>query len=217
MKHNYHFLFFIVGLLTPLFLPTQSMCTDSSQSLKAFLEEVERNASQVESFACSFTQKRHLSLFPEPVVFRGNLKLIRPDRLRWAFTSPIPSVLIFNGQEGIRCSEDQDPAHFDLKTDPIMRIVAEQILSWLNSDYEKLKKQYSIRLADSSSLHITPREQTTAGFIGSITITFEEKSQQPKRVLINEPNGDSTIIEFFNYHFNISFPPSTFTACQPSE
>ena len=204
-------------LIFIFFLFVSAASADSRQSLEVFLEKVQKNASTVQSFSCNFTQERHLSLFPEPVLFKGDLKLVRPDRLRWAFSSPIPSVLIFNGKKGIRCTDNLQPVHFDLATDPIMRVVAEQLWSWLNNDYENLKKQYTIEKVGDSSLRITPAEKSTAEFIGSVTITFDRKNYHPKRVVITEPGGDSTRIEFTNYQFNTRLPQSTFTSCSQSE
>lgn len=195
------------------FLLISSALADNKQSLPVFLEKIRENASHVQSFSCNFTQERHLSLFPEPVIFQGNLKLVRPDRLRWAFVHPIPSVLIFNGKKGIRCSDNQQPVHFDLATDPIMRVVAEQLWGWLNNDYDELQKQYTIEPLGESSLTIIPSDQSTAEFIGSVIITFDPDNSHPQKVVITEPGGDSTRIEFTDYRFNTLIPQSTFTTC----
>lgn len=210
-----------ITLLLSLFLVFLATATfangEEKQTLPTFLEKVRENASHVQSFSCNFTQKRELSLFPEPVIFTGNLKLIRPDRLRWAFTAPIPSVLIFNGKKGLRCNENQEVNHFDLETDPIMKVVAEQLWSWLNNDYGKLEKQYSIEIASERSLRITPAERSTSEFIKSITITFDSTNSHPKLVVIDETGGDSTRIEFSEYVLNPPLPQSTFTRCYQSE
>jgi len=125
--------------------------------------------------------------------------------------------LIFNGNKGIRCTDNQQPVLFELESDPVMRIVAKQLWSWLNNDYDDLKDQYIIQRSGTSSLTITPADKSSTEFIGSVIITFDEKSYQPKRVVINEPDGDSTHIVFSNYQFDIDLAKSTFTTCSQND
>ncbi len=215
-----HTLFYLTIIHFLLFLFVQSLSASANneqQQLDLLLEKVRKSASEVQSFSCNFTQKKQLSLFPEPVIFNGNLKLVRPDRLRWAFVTPIPSVLIFNGNKGLRCTENQKPVHFDLKTDPIMKIVSEQIWGWLNNDYKSLEKTYSIEKIGNSALRITPTDKSTSEYIGSVTIMFGEKRYHPKKVVITEEGGDSTQIEFTDYQFNTPVSQTMFTRCYHSE
>lgn len=191
---------------------TPALAADS-KALAAFLADVRSQSSQVRSFSCLFVQERHLALFARPVIFHGALFIIRPDHLRWEFTDPVPSVLIFNGNKGIRCNDDAPPVHFDLKSDPIMRMVAYQLWTWLDGDYEKLETMYDLKLHNKYCLVIIPKEQGVVNVIATITITFDEKTMQPEMVEIVEPGGDLTRIRFHDYKLNVSFSEAVFTRC----
>ncbi len=179
---------------------------------QSLLTKVRQHAGSVQSFSCNFIQEKHLSLFPKPVLFRGNLKLVRPDKLRWSFVSPIPSTLILNSHTGIRCIDDNQTIRFSLDDDPVMRIVATQLWSWMNGDYEKLSNQYNLKKTAETTLQINPIGK--AHWQGIVTITFDKKTFHPQRIIITEPEGDYTRIEFSEYRLNSSHPPSTFTSCQ---
>ncbi len=188
-----------------------------SEELTAFLAEIQAASDQVRSFSSEFVQERRLALFAEPIFFKGSLTVVRPDRLRWEFTAPVPSVLIFNGERGIRCNDKAPPVHFDLGADPIMKTVAEQLWLWLGGDYSRLKASYDLAKSGPSALRITPKEQRVSEYISAITITFHETSRQPEKVEIADPGGDTTILSFQAYVLNNDIPDVLFSLCGTDE
>lgn len=195
----------------------QPVLAAESEELSSFLAEIQAASDQVRSFSSQFIQERRLALFAEPVIFHGSLTVVRPDRLRWEFTSPIPSVLIFRGEQGIRCNDKAPPAHFDLGNDPIMRTVAEQLWLWLGGDYSRLNVLYRMEKSGDSSLRITPKEQAMLDYISSITITFSKTSRQPEKVEIVDPGGDTTIMSFHSYVLNGNVSDALFSSCGTNE
>jgi outer membrane lipoprotein-sorting protein len=188
-----------------------------SEDLSGFIAEIQAAADQVRSFSSEFVQEKRLALFAEPVIFHGSLTVVRPDRLRWEFTSPVPSVLIFSGERGIRCSENAPPVHFDLGADPIMRTVAEQLWLWLGGDYSRLSDLYLMEKSGPSALRITPKNKAVAEYISTVTITFSSAGRQPEKVEITEPGGDTTVIGFASYVLNRNTPDVLFTLCGTDE
>lgn len=202
------YIFLIISLLV-----IKSAMAADDRSVLPLLDEIQARSTQVQSFSCKFTQERHLALFAKPVIFHGLLFLIRPDHLRWEFTDPIPSVLIFSGDKGMRCNDNAPPVHFDLTSDPVMRLVAEQLWTWLDSNYGKLEQMYSVKQQGDSTLVITPKEQAMADFIATITILFSNESKQPELVEITEPGGDLTRIHFHDYNLNVVLTEKLFVEC----
>ncbi len=202
-----------IFLIMALMVTKSAMAADAKSSVLPLLDEIQARSTQVQSFSCKFTQERHLALFSKPVIFHGLLFLIRPDHLRWEFTDPIPSVLIFSGDKGMRCNDNAPPVHFDLTSDPVMRLVAEQLWTWLDSNYGKLEQMYSVKQQGDSTLVITPKEQAMADFIATITISFSNESKQPELVEIAEPGGDLTRIHFHDYNLNVALTEKLFVEC----
>ncbi len=215
----------LVGLSPPILfwsillvvsLP-QLLVAAESEELSGFLSEIQAASEKVLSFSSEFVQERRLALFTEPVIFHGSLTVVRPDRLRWEFTAPLPSVLIFRGEQGIRCNDKAPPTHFDLGTDPIMRAVAEQLWLWLGGDYSRLNALYLMEKSGPSALRITPKNQAMLDYISSVTITFNTTSRQPEKVEIADPGGDTTIISFKSYVLNGNTPDVRFSRCGTDE
>ena len=202
------YIFLVLSLMV-----TKSALASEDRSVLPLLDDIQARSAQVQSFSCKFTQERHLTLFAKPIIFHGLLFLIRPDHLRWEFTDPIPSVLLLSGDKGMRCNDNVPPVHFDLTSDPVMRLVVEQLWTWLDSNYEKLGQMYSVKQQGDSTLVITPKEQGMADFIATITISFSNESKQPELVEITEPDGDLTRIHFHDYNLNVSLPEKLFVEC----
>ncbi len=181
------------------------------------MDEIQSASDKVATFSCDFVQERNLALFAEPVLFYGSLSVARPDRLRWEFSKPLPSVLIFSGDQGIRCSGDTPPVHFDLGSDPIMRTVAEQLWLWLGGDYSKLKDLYLLEKTGPATLRISPQDDTVAEYIDAVFITFSVVDRQPEVVEIREPGGDSTLITFHSCVLNNSPAEILFTTCATND
>lgn len=198
---------------SPVTAATKSPTPGGDSGLAGLIAQVEKAADEVESFHCRFRQEKVLAIFQSPVIFEGELRVTRPDRLRWEFMSPVPSVLIFDGDMGMRCGEKSVPVHFDLRTDPVMKSVAQQLRLWLGGEYDHLSKMYTMEKKGDSSIVLQPKKQAVQEFIQSVVITFDNDTKQPKRVEIYEPGGDLTRLSFFGYNINPGFPDIVFKDC----
>ena len=203
-------------LFSVLFFSKATASTKQNE-LENFLQEIQDSSDRVHSFTSGFTQEKNLSLFSNPVIFQGRLSIVRPDRLRWEFISPVPSVLILNGEQGLRCNDKAPAEKFKLSADPVMKMVAEQLWFWLGGDYKKLARHHRLEKHDPATLLITPEDQSTANYLETVAIVFDEKTLQPLQVEIREPGGDSTRISFHSSKINMKIPEKLFTQCVSDE
>lgn len=204
------------GFFLATILLFSSAASGKNSSLDSLLDDIKEKSGALSALSCNFTQKRSLALFSKPIEFQGRLFLIRPEKLRWEFLAPVPSVLIFNGDKGMRCNKDSAPEKFVLARDPVMRMVAEQLWTWLDGDYSKLHDKYQIEKTGDSAIQVKPKNSSSE-FIQDISIVFDKVTRQPESVTIKETGGDETSISFFSYQLSPSIPDSTFTQCFPLE
>ncbi len=213
MKNSHFPLTWFTGSFLVLILLHSAPVFSQEKTLDKMLLDITQKSVETAAITCDFKQVRTLALFNKPIVFHGKLALIRPNKLRWEFTTPVPSILIFNDDKGLRCNENSEPTTFDLASDPVMRMVAEQLWTWLAGDYSKLKADYTLEKSGESSILVTPLDSQTANIIQNISIDFDENNMQPQSVLVREPGGDETSITFSAYKLNPVIPQSTFTHC----
>ena len=201
-------------MLLPLLFIAPPVFAEDNGKLSSFIHDVEAKAATVKTLTCTLKQERHLAIFAQPVIFQGRMALEKPDKLRWEFTSPIASVLIFNGAKGLKCSGNNEPQRFNLTTDPIMQMVSKQIWTWVNGSYTTLQEQYRIVLLEPGPcLVLTANDPKIAKAISSVKISFNPDSLQPTTVRIQEPGGDHTVISFSDFVLNQPLNQSLFTRC----
>lgn len=213
MKNSYFLLSLFAAFIVISILLQSAATFSRATELDELMDDIREKSAAINALTCEFTQKRTLALFKKPIVFHGQLALIRPNRLRWEFTAPVPSVLIFDDDRGMRCNDKNEPTKFDLANDPVMRMVAEQLWTWLDGDYSKLQNNYKIEKTGESAISVRPVNKPTSDIIQDIAIVFDRESRQPESVTIREPGGDETFIIFSAYQLSPSIPESTFTEC----
>lgn len=186
-------------------------------ALEELLAGIREKVDSTRTVQAAFTQQRDLALFTRPIVFTGRMALRRPDQLRWENVEPIPSVLIFSGDKGMRCNEDAPPVHFELAGDPVMNMIAEQIWTWVDGRYGRLRDKYAVSLTKPNAILLIPQRGEFAGIIESVRVAFDPQSLQPEQIIIEETGGDSTTIHFTNYRLNEPVPDRLFKTCYPKQ
>lgn len=187
-----------------------------AEGLDEFLLRLQQAAAATSAWQADFTQEKHLSIFKEPVVFQGRLSLVRPDRLRWEFFTPVSSVLILNKESGMRCGDGMAPVTVDLNSDPMMSVVSRQLWLWLGGDYRSLGEQYEIGFAaDDSTLVVQPKKDSAGNGmpIEVVILRFDPVSLEPQQVEIHERDGDYTLLRFHHSRSNPELPPQLFSSC----
>lgn len=205
----------VLPLLLTVFCWPVLTAAGEGADLEAFLAKVENESAAINSFTCEFRQVRHLAVFPRPVEFSGQLTLDRPDRLRWEFRKPLASVLVLDGNKGLKCGENIAAREFSLDNDPVMRLVAAQLRAWTSGSYRQLRDAFDLALQPGPTLVFSPRETGAGSFISGIKVVFDPRLLQPQEVEISEPGGDRTVLTFSSYQRNIEPPDAIFSECLP--
>ncbi len=195
------------------FLLLWAGCVQSADlELASFISRVEEQAKKIKSFQCKFIQERHLAIFSKPLCFHGTLFLVRPDRLRWEFVSPLRSVLILNKEKGLKCDDSVVSRKFDLQSDPVMHQAARQLRAWLDGAYTRLQQEYDMTLVGPETLQLRPKVRQMQKVVNTIEIKFD-KTLQPAWVEIMETDGSRTVITFSDYLLNVDPADSLFETC----
>lgn len=213
--HFWHWLYPTIVLFFLCVQPVDAAEQDAHASLEQLLQDIRQRVEATHSVRSAFEQERNLSLFTQPILFNGKMALVRPGKLRWENIEPIPSVLIFNGDGGIRCNDDAEPVRFELNKDPIMKMVAEQIWTWIDGDYMQMQDRYEISLVREMAIRLVPLSSEFADVIESVTVEFDKENLQPRTILVMETEGDSTRIRFSDYRLNETIDDTLFSVCYP--
>jgi len=180
----------------------------------ATLTRLREKAGQVHSIFSTFVQEKRLGIVKKPLVSKGTFAFERPKMLRWEYLSPVRSGFTVNGEAGTRWNElSGETANFVTQKDPVMRIVSGQILLWTTLDLDALSKMFDIAVESDAPaiLKLAPKNTDGENPVRSIRITFASDDSSIAAIEINEREGDSTTLRFYDTKVNAALDPALFT------
>jgi outer membrane lipoprotein-sorting protein len=181
-------------LLIVLWLPAAVFAA----STDAVLDRLHGLAAEVDSLASDFSQEKYLSVFQDVLPAKGRFYYRKPDKLRWEMTEPVVSGFVLDGDKGRRWQEAGSRGErFDIAREPVMKIVADQLLAWTRADFDGLRRDYRISLTGEKpvQLRLDPKG-AAAGFLDHLAITFATDGRHVQQVEVHEKGGDYTRITF---------------------
>jgi outer membrane lipoprotein-sorting protein len=173
------------------------------RDIDAVLQKLRAQATAVESISSDFSQETRLSVFEETIISSGHFFFQKPDKLRWEYLSPMTEGFALGGDQGVRWTETTRTS-FSLRNDPLMNVVARQLLAWATFDLAWLSAEYAITLEANSPvlLKLVPKSSDTALVLKHLLIEFSLSSNTVQRVELHEQGGDLTRILFENPQVN---------------
>ena len=188
-----------------LLLPVPSVAAGADQDLDQVLAQLARAAEGIESLTSDFVQEKYLAVFQEALRSSGRFYYQKPDRLRWELRSPVVTGFSLNGNSGRRWRGDEAGSEsFDIRQDPVMKVVAEQLLAWARPDFAWLQAHYRLRLVATEpvELRLEPRFET-GGMIDYLQIVFATDGSHVAQVEIHDRDGDYTRLHFTATRVNL--------------
>ncbi len=186
-----------------LWLPVGAWAGVSGQDAKV-LERLEELSAGIETIASDFTQEKYLAVFQEAMLSSGRFYFKSPGSLRWELTQPVVTGFVLKGNEGHRWHQRTGRSEsFDIDREPVMKIVAEQLLACAGADFDWLRQKYKIVVEAQAPvrLRLDPLFET-AGFLNYLNIQFSSGGRYVQMVEVHEADGDYTRLRFENVVIN---------------
>lgn len=204
--------FLLLFLLCGLFFVATPLAADNSE-LETILAQLKVTAAKVKTLQSSFVQEKNLEMFEQQLLSSGRMLYVQPDQLRWELLSPVASGFVLQGEQGVRWNAvSQQRQRFSISADPLMGVVAQQLLAWARVDLDWLRERYHIEVltAEPVLLQLTPLDSGEAEFVARIQVTFDSVQGYVSDVLVLEQSGDSTRLRFGDVRSNDSIAPESF-------
>jgi outer membrane lipoprotein-sorting protein len=183
----------------------------AAEPLDEVLARLARGAAGIETAQGSVRQEKRLEMFQDTVVSRGRFAYRRPDRLRWELTDPVVTGFAITGGSGRRwhgLTGKTEP--FTLESDPMMRVVAGQILASVRADFNPLRKEYRISVSSESPVTLQLEPLVPNPFVERVVVTFSKGAGHVESVAVHEKGGDRTTFSFTDVEVNRPLPDDTF-------
>ena len=175
------------------------------------LARLARNAAKIETLQGRVLQEKRLEMFKDTIASKGRFAYRRPDQLRWELTDPVVTGFVITGSTGRRWHGLTGKTEaFALESDPMMRVIAGQILASVRADFSPLQKEYRLTVASETPMTLLLEPLTPNAFVDRVTVTFAKGNEHVETVAIHETGGDQTTIRFTEVEMNRPLPDGTF-------
>jgi len=198
-------------LLLFLFCPSTGFAVGTE--LAPVLAELKLAALETKTLSSHFVQEKYLEIFSEKLISDGRFIYQKPDHLRWELLAPVASGFILSGAWGERWNSlSHEKESFSVKADPIMGMIAQQLLAWARVDLDWLQNRYRMELqsVEPVLLRLYPLDPGEATFIAYLQIKFSANRRHVAEVLMVEQGGDRTLIRFTEVKINAALPADAF-------
>lgn len=162
------------------------------------LRDVGAARAKVRTLIAPFRQERVLSLLATSVTSKGELTLVRPDRLRWDL-SPPDEATYWVGPEGIAYRTPHGSGKVPPASAGALGAILEDLLVVLGGDLTKLRERYGVtasRTKEGASLAFTPKDAKVAKVVRRIAVDLRPDLVAATRVVLEESGDDRTTITF---------------------
>lgn len=185
---------------------------------EAFFKAMDSHIATVTGLKANFVQVRYVAFFSDLLSSRGRLFYEKPDRLRWEMHEPYASIMIFNG--GLFAKYNRENGKYvRMKSgmEKLMRESLSQIITMMNADFTRMKKDYdiSVRQQEKYIVTLVPLSTAMRRIIDSIVIDLDPIVYRVEKVKILEAQGDSIEIRFSDSDENVQLEESFFDVNEP--
>jgi outer membrane lipoprotein-sorting protein len=173
-------------------------------------ESIRSAAGDIQSVQAAFTQEKHLQILAKPLTSNGILIFAAPDRLRWEYRAPLPSILVMDAgrvqrfvKTGTTWTEDASAAL------PAMSFVMQEIGRWMKGRFDE-NPDFDAKLEPDGRIVLTPRKEALATVIQKIDLQLAETPGVIDSVTVFEDETNFTRLIFTGVQVNRPIDPAMF-------
>lgn len=170
----------------------------SPEPLPPELLALRETLQRTEKLSARFTQTRHLAALRDALVTEGTLEYQKGGRLVWRTLPPAESELVLDGQNATITYPGMGAAQsVNFSSEPGIGRVFETIRAVMQADLDRLVPLFRVTVErkEPLSISLSPRSEELARTVRRIQLDFD-RSLRLVRVVLAEPDGDSTEISF---------------------
>lgn len=187
-------------IISAIFMSVSVLSGAQSLDTQAIISEMSEANASISSISCDFVQTRHVKLLNEDMVSKGRMAYLRPDRLRWEYTSPYPSVFVFNGNK-VRINNGGQIQAVDANQSRVFKEIAATMMSFIGGGSFFDSKAFKIDVADASGYWIAtlvPQKGGFKQFCSELVLHINKSDKTVRTIIMQESSGDRTTIEMKN-------------------
>ena len=173
---------------------------------------IQRSGAAMQTMECDFVQTKTMQLMAEPMISKGRMYYSQPSRLRWEYTSPVPSAFILDNAKAWTISSGKVT---DVSANKMFKGLGRMLIGCLEGKVVNDGKSFRIEISESQdhwAVKLLPQKNDLKQMWDSIVLHFVPSLNAVVKVEMNEKSGDATVVELKNMKVNCSIDDKEFKA-----
>lgn len=160
------------------------------------LPDLMQKLAQVKSTQAAFTETKQMAVLDSPLVLKGKLVYVRPDRLEKHVLSPYEERTVVAGDTVTIENKTRDrTTTLSLASAPAVLSLVESLRATLSGDFAALERHYTLRLEGGPgnwTLTLTPKDASVASLVACVRLGGT--GARVVRVEVEETGGDRSVM-----------------------
>ncbi len=203
--------FILLMGLVPIDLAGQEDFVPASDP-EGLVEQINHNASDIESIQSSFIQKKQLEFLDETIMSKGKFWFRMENSLRWAYEEPFQYTIIIHGGK-FQIKDGEQISAYDIESNAAFKEINDLIIGMVQGNVMKQDK-FDLKAFENEQyylLKLIPRDIQMRAVISTMEVYFDKTDLMVSEILMRESEKDYTVITFFDRSINESIPDAVFT------
>jgi len=178
---------------------------------KEIKQKIISKANSTINIYSNFTQEKHLDLFEEVIMSKGEFYFEKPNSIRWQYNTPISYTIVLSGNK-VQIKDNESLKEYDMASNPIFKEINKLLLNSLNGEVLN-SKDFKIEYFSNNSEYMArllPQNTAMTDVLNNIEIYFNKIDFGVIGLRLNENTDDYTLIKFTQRIINGQIPDHTF-------
>jgi outer membrane lipoprotein-sorting protein len=205
------FKIFALILLLPFMTLSQNVYKPMKDTT-AFQKKIDIMAKSTNTIESDFVQVKDLSALTEKVTSKGHFCFKKENLLRWEYSTPYKYMIVIN-KNNILIKDETKVTHYDMNSNKIFKEINDLMIASVQGNILKTGKFRIVYMESDHDykLELYPLIKGMKESLKKINMYFDKGVTSVIKIEMDEPTGDTTIIDFTNKVLNGTIADSKFT------
>ena len=189
----------------------------SAQGYKAmkdtvgFKQKIDLMAKNTKSIESDFVQVKDLSALTEKVTSKGHFCFKKENLLRWEYSTPYKYMILIN-KDKILIKDEAKVTKYDMNSNKVFKEINDLMIASVQGNILRSGKFRIVFLESEKDykLELYPLVKGMKESLKKIDMYFDKAVSSVVKLQMEEPSGDTTLIEFLNKKLNGEIPDDKF-------
>lgn len=200
----------LLTCLCPLSVMGQTKLT--SEQEKQVLAKMEKSSNALRTLQCDFVQSKRMKLLSKEMQSKGVLYFVKPDKIRWQYTTPYDYTFIMNGDK-VQIKSAKSTKNIDIQGNKIFRQITTIILNTVTGGGIMNSADFDVTLFKQGDVYFAkmlPKKKEVKQVYASIEVYFNPTLTMVESIKMIEKSGEYTTVKLLSPKVNTTINESVF-------